>query len=254
MADTYTTRCQFAKPAQGQTGWRTELVANWDAEDAIQALGALAVGFAEIPSASLNIKVAAGYFRKSDGTIVSYAGTSSYALTTAATNYVYLDDAGTLTKSTSAFPTTAGGVRLATCVVGATTITSIADSRIPWASMGGHVLWGIGSPTIAAGTSAGTSPTLTISGSDQGGVLNITTGTSPSTSATLATISFGQAFGSAPRAIILSPANSAAAALSGNAQVYADQASTSTTVFVVKVGSTALGASTAYKWHYAVIG
>jgi hypothetical protein len=76
----------------------------------------------------------------------------------------------------------------------------------------------------------------------------------PSASATVATITFGQAFSATPRAVLLTPGGANTATLSGNAQVYADSASTSTTVFVVKVGSTNLTASTTFKWHYAVIG
>ena len=128
MASSYTTRTALAKPATNDTGWGTTLNTNLDALDALEPLGALAVRLAEVPSASLNVKVAAGVFRKSDGTLVTYAGTASQAIPTATTKYLYLTDAGTLTVGT-AWPATAH-VRLAVVVAGATTITSITDARV----------------------------------------------------------------------------------------------------------------------------
>lgn len=253
MAITYSTVLGLGTPALNDP-WKPTLDANRALIEAQTALGSFAIRLAEVPSASLNIAVSAGVYRKADGTVATYAGTASFALTTAATNYVYLADGGTLSASTTAFPTTGNVVRLATVVAGAATITSIADARIPFLSLGGHAQWGVGTPTVAAGTGAGTSPTVSVSGSDQGGVITVTTGTSPSASATVATITFGQAFSATPRAVVLTPAGANTAALSGNAQVYADSASTSTAAFVVKVGSTNLTASTTHKWHYAVIG
>ena len=69
-------------------------------------------------------------YRKADGTIVTYAGTTSQSITTGTTKYLYLTDAGSLTVGT-AWPT--GGtnhVRLAVVVAGATTITSVTDARL----------------------------------------------------------------------------------------------------------------------------
>jgi len=108
-------------------------------------------------------------------------------------------------------------------------------------------------PTIAAGTGAGTSPTVTVTGSDLGHQVNVTTGTSPTATATVATITFNVAYGSAPKAVVLTPANSVTAALNGTAQVYVDASSTTTTVYVIKVGSGGLAASTAYQWMVQVI-
>ena len=74
--------------------------------------------------------VAAGVYRKADGTIVTYAGTASQAITASTTKYLYLTDAGALTVDT-AWPT--GGtnhVRLAIVVAGTSTITSITDARL----------------------------------------------------------------------------------------------------------------------------
>lgn len=126
MASTYTTLARIAKPALGDTGWDTTLNANADLIDGF--IGPLAVTTAENPSASLNVKVAAGAYQKQDETVASYAGTSSYAVTASSTRYLWLTEAGTLSQG-SAWPT-AGTyhVRLAVVVTGTSTITSIT----PW--------------------------------------------------------------------------------------------------------------------------
>lgn len=136
MPDTFTTRTTLRKPANNASGWDTLVNADLDAIDALEAVGALAVANTAIPSASLNVKVAAGTYRKADGGVGTYAGTASQAMTTAATNYVYLTDAGTLTVNTTGFPTTGNIVPLAVVVAGASTITSITDARRPFGSFG----------------------------------------------------------------------------------------------------------------------
>lgn len=235
---------------QGTPAFNDPYTAVLDANRALlvaqAALGSLKVRAAEIPSTTLNVRVSAGSFRGTSGAIVAYAGTTAQAMTTAATNYVFLNDVGTLQANTTGFP--ANVVRLATVVAGATTITSVTDARVPW------TLVGVGTPTIAAGTGAGTAPTVVIAGSDRAGLITVTTGTTPTASATVATITFGRPFGTAPAAVLLTPAGAVSAALSGIAAAYVDSAATTTTAFVVKVGSTALAASTAHKWHYRVEG
>ena len=116
-----------------------------------------------------------------------------------------------------------------------------------------HVVGITSAPSISGGTGAGTSPTVSVSGTDIGGNISITTGTSPATSATVATITYNVAWTSTPSTVVLTPANAAAAALTGNANVYVDVASNTSSVFVIKVGSTALAASTSYKFFYQVI-
>lgn len=249
MADTYTYTASrnIAKPATGNSG--AGYVSTWDDNldliDAFAAIGSLAVAAREVPSTSLNVRVSAGSFRKSDGSIVSYAGTASQAVTTATTNYVFLTDAGTLTVNTTGFPVNC--VRLATVVAGATTITSVADAQVFLA------VAGVGTPTIAAGTGAGTTPTLTLAGNDRAGRISVLTGTSPAASATVATVTFSTPYGAAPRAVILTPAGPISAALSGNAAVYLDSASTTAAIFVLKVGTSPLAALTTYLWHYQVM-
>jgi hypothetical protein len=129
MSTTYTSNTKLGKPALGDTGWSTPLNANCDTLDALAPVGGLAVTLTETPSASLNVAVAAGNYVKQDGTVATYAGTASQAITLSTTKVLYLDltSSGALTVGSS-YPATAH-VRLATVVAGASTITSVTDNR-----------------------------------------------------------------------------------------------------------------------------
>ena len=110
-----------------------------------------------------------------------------------------------------------------------------------------------GVPTIAAGTGAGTSPTVSITGDDIQGYITVTTGTTPSASATVATITYANNHGNAPISVPLTPANANAAALSGTGQVFVDVSASSGASFVVNVGGTQLAARTNYRWFYGPV-
>jgi hypothetical protein len=114
----------------------------------------------------------------------------------------------------------------------------------------GQLSYGGSVPTIAAGTGAGTSPTVSIVGTNNGGVITVTTGTLPSTSATVVTVTYTGAFATGSQ-IILYPTNSATALLSGVSMVYTTG---TTTTFTITSGTTALTASTTYSWSYHVTG
>lgn len=131
MSVTYTPNLGLQKPATADRNWDVQVNGNSDAIDA-SALGALGVTLTEVPSSTLRVAVAAGSFRASNGLDVAYAGTGGtpLTLTGSATNYVYLDDAGTLASNTTGFLATAPTVPLATVVAGSSSITSITDSRI----------------------------------------------------------------------------------------------------------------------------
>jgi hypothetical protein len=134
MADTFTTATNLRKPANNDPSWDTLLNANFDLLDTIVA--PLVVATTAVPSTTLTVKVSAGSFRKSDGTIVDYAGTSSQALTASATNYLYLTDAGVLTVNTTGWPASTFHVRLAIATTNVTTVTAIAYPRVLAASSG----------------------------------------------------------------------------------------------------------------------
>jgi hypothetical protein len=137
MANTYTPNVQLAMPALGDRTWNLPVNGNAQVLDALAPVGALAVVTAELPSATINVHVAAGNYLKQDGTIGIFAGSVSQAMTASTTNYLYLDlaNSGVLAVNTSGFPATAH-VRLATVVTGPSSITSIADTRVAFSVVG----------------------------------------------------------------------------------------------------------------------
>ena len=134
MATTYTTNARLQKPATTDRNWDVPLNANADALDGMTALGSLTVTPTETPSGSLNVRVTAGNYVRADGTIGSFAGSTSFAVTASATTCLWLTDAGVLTAGAS-FPTTAY-VRLAQAVAGSAAIIQVNDQRIQCATGG----------------------------------------------------------------------------------------------------------------------
>ena len=120
----------------------------------------------------------------------------------------------------------------------------------------GHVLGHSTAPAKAAGTGAGTSPTITLdaNATNLSGKLTVLTGSTPAGSAaTIVTLTFDAvndaAFANAPH-IILTPNSATAAALGTTTQVWADS---TTTTLILKSGSSGLTAATTYVWFYAVM-
>jgi len=113
-----------------------------------------------------------------------------------------------------------------------------------------HIKGNSGALSIAASTGAGTSPSaVSVTGTDMSGVVSLTTGTSPSVNAVLATITYNTAFSTAP-VVVITPANAATASLAAAQAVWVN---ITTTGFTINTNGTAVGASTAYKWNYVVI-
>lgn len=112
-----------------------------------------------------------------------------------------------------------------------------------------HFVGNSATPTIAAGTGAGTSPTLSISGTDQDGLITVTTGTTPSgTGAIIATITFS--FPYANNVFIsLTPANIITAALTGTTMIFPGTGSSN---FTLNSGTVALTGATGYAWFYHI--
>lgn len=109
-------------------------------------------------------------------------------------------------------------------------------------------------PTIAAGAGAGGSPTVSISGTDVNGVVTVTSGTLPTGAAVVVTVTFSAAYGTTPKTVLLTAANAAAAALNALTMVWVDSAGLGTGSWTINAGATGLGAATAYKWYYQVLG
>lgn len=136
MADAYSDNSQFVLMETGRKNWGTIVNANLTKLDGYSAIGGLVVVPAEVPaSTSLNVIVKPGvYLRKSDGAMVSFGG-GTLLLSAVNTHSIYLNSSGVPASSTTGFP--AGEiVRLATVVAGASSITSITDTRTMLESSG----------------------------------------------------------------------------------------------------------------------
>src|SRR5690606_8679004 len=119
-------------------------------------------------------------------------------------------------------------VAINTSLISDTDVTDdLGSSSIGWRDLYvSHVVGAGSTPSLAEGTGAGTGPSSTISGTDLVGFVSITTGSTPSSSATVFEVTTVRSFGGAGPVAVLTPANAAAAALTGTAQVYVDDAST----------------------------
>ena len=106
-------------------------------------------------------------------------------------------------------------------------------------------------PTVAAGTGAGTSPTLSLNANsnDLSGYLSVATGTSPAAGATVATLTFGTPYSTLAKCL-LSPANGRDGSIEwgrGWLMFPWDRI----TAFTVVVGhAPPLAAATLYTWGY----
>ena len=112
------------------------------------------------------------------------------------------------------------------------------------------LLGGSATPTIAANAGVGTTPTISITGTDTAGKIILTTGTTPTAAADIATLTFNAAYSAAPYPV-LTPGNAATTALGAATGVYPTP---STTTLKLTAGATSLAASTQYVWYYNVIG
>ena len=108
-------------------------------------------------------------------------------------------------------------------------------------------------PSLAAGAGAGTGPTVTLgaNSSDLAGSISVTTGTIPTLSAVIVTLTY--AAGAFPHGsiVILTAGNSATAGLNSTGMVFPTGSSTT---FTITAGTVALAAATTYVWNYLVVG
>lgn len=109
------------------------------------------------------------------------------------------------------------------------------------------------SATIAAGTGAGTSPTISITGTDLEGIITLTLGSSPANSATVFTVTFGQTYDTAPTGVIFTEMDADSKGVVATSR-YPFISSVGASTFVVSSPATnGLSASTQYIWAYKVI-
>lgn len=133
------------------------------------------------------------------------------------------------------------------CLQLATNGYDATDAGAPCGTGGG----GGGTPTHVADSGAGTGPTIAFLGTatDFHGWVSVVTGTAPAASAGVVTINYSLTQPVIPKCSSR-PANTAAQLLVGAAGVFVPQASSTTSNFVMQVGSTALAAATTYIWEW----
>jgi hypothetical protein len=116
-----------------------------------------------------------------------------------------------------------------------------------------HLIGTTSAPTVAAGTAAGTSPTIAVStnpaSTDLTGYINLTSGSSPVATANVFTVTFNQPYAATPKCFVW-PNNAATLALVGAASQQVFSSNSTTTTFTATQGTTALSAATVYSWGY----
>lgn len=103
---------------------------------------------------------------------------------------------------------------------------------------------------VAVSAGAGTGGSATLTGLDATHILTVTTGTLPTLSAAIATVTFSASRGHITYAV-LTPANAATALLSGTSMVF--MSANSATAYTVSAGSVALTAATTYAWNVVAL-
>ena len=161
------------------------------------------------------------------------------------TGNVYMDSL--YVRTTLAIDGSRNLVNIGTISSGAVTSTRMSTLDTLTTS---HIKGKTSAPTIAAGTGAGTSPSVSIvtNSTDLAGEILVRTGTTPTANGDIATVTFNKTYTRPPQ-VVLFPATGLAAA--HNTLVYVKSSTGST--FVLTDTVTALTASQVYRWKYHII-
>ena len=113
-----------------------------------------------------------------------------------------------------------------------------------------HLKGNSSTPSIETAIGSGNNAVVKITGTDMSGVIEVTTGDTPTANAILATIQYSSAYGTAP-VVIITPGNAATASLMGTSTVFVGNITN--TNFTLNSNATPLVTKTTYKWYYQVI-
>ncbi len=152
----YTSNLHLAKPTRSEREWDIPLNSNVDILDALTAIGSLTVTPVELPSQSLQVRVSAGNYLRTDSTIALFGGANALAIPGNSHVLVWLTEDGLLSTGT-VFPS-APHLRLASVTTNATTISSISDQRVYCVVAGQATEAALTTVDVAGGTFAITSP------------------------------------------------------------------------------------------------
>jgi hypothetical protein len=150
-----------------------------------------------------------------------------------------------------ASPTPSTGDSILVWEAADSSVRKMAPSSVTGGSGGSYNGVGSGTPTVTTGTGAGTGASVSITGTNQGGMITLTTGTSLVASATMVSVTY-----STPYPNNSFPITRAANQPTANAET-TDQAtflSGNKNGFAIIANTTVLSANTTYVWYYNVSG
>ncbi len=131
MATVFEPNTKLGKPTAGDVHWGRDVWnPNADVLEGVQAIAGLMVSLHEVPSTTLTVRIAPGWYINSDGGPAFYAGSSSTSIAASSTVVLYIDFLGVLQQG-AGYPSGFAYHPLATVVTGSSTVTSIADGRLP---------------------------------------------------------------------------------------------------------------------------
>lgn len=199
------------------------------------------------PATSATLTIANGKTLTANNTL-TLAGTDATTMTFPATSATIArtDAANTFTgiQSFSSNP-----VFNTTSVVGQIWTATNTSGSGNWATTNYANLI-VGTPTIVAGTGAGTSPTVSVTSNGRGLQVTVTTGTLPTgTNATVATVTLANALTYTPIPVF-SSGSASTSLLNGASMIYMTSSGTSNVT--ITSGTTALTAATTYVWNIAL--
>lgn len=195
MSTSYTANCRLQMPATADRNWDVNLNANALILDGISAIADFIVTTHEQPSSSLLVDVAPGTYPNASNVSTNYARVSGLTLTGSATNYIYIIvSTGVLTVNQTGFPVGTSIIPVATVAAGPSTITGIADARMPFRPVGTQT-----SLQLLGGSM-----------NDAGGVVTVHTGTANGTAWAGATTEKQSAYGATP---VVQPSGASQAAV-----------------------------------------
>lgn len=124
--------------------------------DAVMGRATSAFGYDPNTSTGLTFGYFGGLVLENGAPVTVAAGTLT--LTASATNYVQRTPGGTVSVNTTGY--TVGYIPMATVAAGASTITTVTDTRPAYYARGGRMIIGVGAPTSVAVATATTGGTL----------------------------------------------------------------------------------------------
>lgn len=149
MSISHTSKVGLRKPDFAEPSWHTPVNENADLLEAQAPLNSLAVRPQQIPSTTLNVSVAAGRYRKPDGSIATFAGSTPFAIAASSVVKLYINSAGALNAG-AAYPISGLYVPLAEVTTDVASVLSIVDERVAGGVVSAVAAAAFGAPTGTA--------------------------------------------------------------------------------------------------------